>query len=67
MERLLLKVEGMGCQHCVTTIEETLESLKGVQRVEVNLEKGEVLILGDGPLNEEMIRDTIEENGYLLK
>lgn len=33
----------------------------------MNLEKGEVLILGDGPLNEEMIRDTIEENGYLLK
>lgn len=38
--------------------------MKGIQEVEVNLEKSEVLLLGDGSWDLREIRERIEEMGY---
>lgn len=67
MKRLELKVEGMGCKHCVNAIRETLLESKGIEEVKVDLELGEVLILGDGTWKREEIKERIQDAGYLLK
>jgi len=42
--RKVLQVEGMTCQHCVQTVNETVAKMAGVQKVDVNLEQKEVTI-----------------------
>ena len=37
-------VEGMTCQGCVSSVESKLEKIDGVQKYEVDLEKGEAVI-----------------------
>ena len=44
MMRKVLKVEGMTCQHCVQTVSETVGKMRGVQKVDVNLDQKEVTI-----------------------
>jgi copper chaperone len=39
-----LTVEGMGCPSCVSHIDETLSELEGVQRVNVKLREGRVVV-----------------------
>jgi copper ion binding protein len=41
MRKTRLKIEGMSCQHCVNSVKRTLESLNGVENVDVSLEKNE--------------------------
>ncbi|GIV41590.1 MAG: copper chaperone [Vicingaceae bacterium] len=41
MKKTRLKIEGMSCQHCVNSVKRTLESLNGVEHVDVSLEKNE--------------------------
>lgn len=64
MEKVI-GVNGMMCQHCKKAVETALSNLQGVNRVEVDLEKGNVIVnydeevvtLGD-------IRVAIEDQGY---
>ena len=42
--QIVLKVEGMTCQHCVQTVTETVGKMTGVEKVEVRLEQKEVTI-----------------------
>ncbi len=42
--RIILKVEGMTCQHCVQTVTETVGKMSGVDKVDVSLEQKEVTI-----------------------
>jgi len=61
----VIGVNGMTCQHCKKAVETALSNLQGVNRVEVDLEKGNVIVnydeevvtLGD-------IRVAIEDQGY---
>lgn len=64
MEKVI-GVNGMTCQHCKKAVETALSNLQGVNHVEVDLEKGNVIVdydeevvtLGD-------IRVAIEDQGY---
>lgn len=65
MERILLHVNGMSCQHCVKTVTETLDALPGVNEVEVNLEgKTVAFTWEDGGTPMEEIVSAIEDQGY---
>ena len=44
MAKTKLEIRGMSCQHCVKTVTDTLTALEGVQRVKVNLRKGEAVV-----------------------
>lgn len=44
MQKTKLKISGMSCQHCVKTVKDALTALEGVQRVKVNLRKGEAIV-----------------------
>lgn len=60
-----LKVQGMSCNHCVNSIEESVGNLTGVSAVKVNLSSGEVSVEFDSGITTlDQIKETIEEQGY---
>lgn len=62
-------VTGMTCNHCVTAVTEELSALPGVREVTVDLVAGEtspVHVVSDQPLDEQQVRDAVDEAGYTL-
>jgi copper chaperone CopZ len=53
----------MSCQHCQAAVKEALEEL-GLTQVEVDLKTGRVTYSGE--VEEQALRDAIEEAGYEL-
>ncbi|MGM7723970.1 copper chaperone CopZ [uncultured Metabacillus sp.] len=65
METILLKVEGMSCNHCVNSIEGSIGKLNGVSNVKVDLGQGTVEVKFDASqVTEKEMKDTIEDQGY---
>jgi copper chaperone len=65
-----LAVPGMTCGHCVSAVTNELKEVTGVQRVSVELRKGdvsEVTILSHGALDEHALRAAIDEAGYEIQ
>ncbi len=60
----LLKVKGISCQHCVMSVTKALSQLEGIQKVQVDLQKGEVRFENTKPLAAERIEKAITEAGY---
>ncbi len=60
----VIKVEGMMCQHCVKHVKEALESIKGVDKVEVSLENNEATIYSNKEIKEKEIEKVISKAGY---
>ena len=65
MQKTKLKIGGMSCEHCVKTVKDALTALEGVQRVKINLRKGEAVVRFDelsvNPVN---LKDAITEAGF---
>ncbi|MCW1927678.1 copper chaperone CopZ [Bhargavaea beijingensis] len=65
---LVLQVEGMSCNHCVNAVENAVRGLNGADTVKVNLEAGTVEVAYNEDLvNDQQIKDAIEEQGYDVK
>ena len=65
MEQVVLTVKGMSCGHCVKAIEDSVGALKGVQKVDVQLNDGKVNVAFDsGQVSLEEIKETIDDQGY---
>lgn len=47
MQELIIKVGGMSCQGCVSSVSKALAAQDGVERVEVSLEAGEARVSYD--------------------
>ena len=62
-----LSIDGMSCENCVRHVREALESLEGVVRVAVSLEKGEAELEAAVELIADEIKDVLDEEGYDLK
>ncbi|OJU09462.1 MAG: copper-binding protein [Clostridiales bacterium 43-6] len=65
MEKSILKVEGMSCEHCVKAVTKAVGALPGVTYVAVDLKAGTVTVEHDtaqSPLN--IIAQEIEDQGY---
>lgn len=64
-KKVAVKVEGMDCASCATTIESALSKLKGVEEANVNFSAGKALVLYDeNEVSFDLIRETIERLGY---
>ncbi len=63
---LILKVQGMSCQHCVASVKESLERVAGVDTATPDLDTGNVMIKGDNP-DREQLAAAIREAGYQIK
>ncbi len=60
-----LNVEGMSCMHCVRAIKDSVGSLPGIDKVEVDLMGKKVEVVYDADkVNLEKIKDKIEDAGY---
>lgn len=58
-------VEGMTCQHCVTSVREEVGEIGGVQSVDVDLETGRLTVAGS-TFTDEAVRDAVAEAGYAV-
>ncbi|GAY13041.1 heavy-metal-associated domain-containing protein [Pseudonocardia sp. N23] len=59
-------VTGMTCAHCVASVTEELEAVRGVRSVAVDLPTGAVTVDSDTPLDPAAVRAAVEEAGYQL-
>lgn len=56
-------VRGMNCNHCKMSVENNLGKLDGIDKVDVNLEKEEVILHGEH-IDLDKVKATVESIGY---
>lgn len=59
------KISGMKCNHCKDSVETNVRKIKGVKEASVNLDKGELTVVGEVPA--EQIQQMVESLGYEFK
>ena len=67
MESIVLKVEGMSCEHCVKAVNNAVTGVSGTKDVSVDLKAGSVSFSFDPektPL--EKVKEAIIEEGYTV-
>ncbi len=65
MKEIVLNVEGMSCSHCENRIKKSVSELKGVNNVNVDLQGKSVTVeYEEEKLDEDTIKETIEDQGY---
>ena len=62
--KLNLKIDGMGCEHCIKSVREALEGISGGKVIDVKIGSAEVEAENDSVLNE--IREKLDDAGYDL-
>ncbi len=67
MEIINLTVSGMTCGACVKHVEKAINSIAGVQKVEVDLASGAVKVEGNVSQHIKEIIAALEEDGYLAQ
>jgi copper chaperone CopZ len=68
VESLSVEVRGMDCDHCVGRVKSALESIKGVERVEVSLKNGRATLWArelEG-VRDDKVRKAITKAGFLV-
>ncbi len=63
-------VTGMTCGHCVSAVSQELQTLPGVQNVDVDLDSSgtsRVTVVSAAPLDEAAVRAAVDEAGYELE
>ncbi len=56
-------VRGMTCEHCRTAVSEEVLRIEGVERVDVDLDAGRVVVSGRS-VDDEAVRAAVDEAGY---
>jgi copper chaperone CopZ len=60
-----IRVEGMHCKMCAASVAKALNATAGVEKVEVNAEKGEAVIqYDDQKVTEAKLREVINGTGF---
>lgn len=62
-KKTTLRVEGMTCPSCIRHVDAALREVDGVQKVQVQLRDGLVVVEHDGAATTEMI-EALREAGY---
>lgn len=62
-EQRTYEVSGMTCEHCVAAVIEQVGAVAGVQRVEVDLDSGRVVVSGTD-IDDVAVGAAVEEAGY---
>jgi len=57
-------IEGMSCQHCVKHVKNALEELDGIKSAKVSLEDKWAVIELSHDVDNEKIKEAIEDAGY---
>ena len=60
-----IRVDGMKCAKCSGSVEKALKATQGVEKVEISLEKKEVVVeYNDEQVNETKLREVINATGF---
>lgn len=60
-----LKIEGMDCGHCISTVEKAVHALPGIEEVKVSLSDNNAIISFDAALtSQDAIVEAVEDAGY---
>ncbi len=64
-----LQVDGLACPFCAYGVEKKLSSIGGVEEINVDIKKGQVIvIMSDGStLSENLAREQVEKAGFTLR
>lgn len=60
----VVKIDGMSCNHCAKTVENTLLSIDGITKAKVNLKEKTAIIILDSNIDNNIIKDKINELEY---
>ncbi|MDO7786131.1 cation transporter [Desulforamulus aquiferis] len=66
MAEIQLKVTGMSCGHCKAAVEKAVKRLDGIQSVEATPGEDKVVVVHDGSVSIVEIKNTIQEEGYVV-
>lgn len=65
MEKIVLNVEGMSCEHCENAVKNAVNQLEGVKGVSVDLAAKTVSVeFESSKVNPTQIQDAIDDQGY---
>lgn len=65
MEKVVITVDGMSCEHCVKAIKGAVGALSGVKQVSVDLDSRSVTVDYDpGRITLDSIKQEIRDQGY---
>lgn len=67
MKDLVLKVNGMMCEGCENRVQNVLGEIDGVEKVVANHKDGTVTITSNVEIDENVIKEKIEDIGYEVK
>ena len=66
MSTATYKVTGMTCGHCVQAVTTEVSKIDGVDKVDVDLESGNVTVTSETAVSESDVRAAVDEAGYEL-
>ncbi|MDQ0253606.1 copper chaperone [Evansella vedderi] len=65
MKKEVIRVDGMTCNHCKSTVEGALKNVAGVTLAEVNLDENNVSVeFDESAVTLDKLKEEIEEQGY---
>ena len=67
MIKTTLNIEGMMCAKCEKHMDEAIRNTFRVEKVRSSHSKNQTEILSDEPLEEELLKQTVDTAGYTLK
>lgn len=67
MKEIKIKVEGMVCGGCEKRVQNALSTIEGVKSVTASHEDGVVIINADEKIDENVIKEKIEDIGFEIK
>jgi copper chaperone len=59
-----IKIKGMTCNHCVMAVTKALNEIEGIQKVNVDLSKGEATFEETQPVDISVVREGVKKAGY---
>ncbi len=60
-------VEGMHCNGCANSVKAAIRQVDGVQKVDVNLESKEAVIVSKSELSEDNIREALADTTFTVE
>jgi copper chaperone len=67
MNTIDLEVQGMSCNSCVKHVTQALQTLSGIQQVDVDLQSGHVKVSGALPADTQALITALDAAGYPAK
>lgn len=67
MDNIIIKVEGMKCEGCEKTIKNSLMQIQKIDSVIPNYKEGKVYIKKEKSLDKSLIKEKIEQLGFIVK